>query len=135
MDIAEVEYLGGLRTQATHKRSGQVIQTDAPVDNKGKGEAFSPTDLLATSLANCMMTLMGIKADENEILLDDIEVSVTKEMAADPRRVKRIGLAFEISAPNLTDMQREIIEEAALNCPVAQSLSGEIDQDVTFEYK
>ncbi len=135
MEIAEIIYEGSLRTKATHNRSEQVIHTDAPPDNKGKGEAFSPTDLLATSLGTCMMTVMGIKAKENDILLDDVSVEVSKEMAANPRRVKKVGLAFEVTASNLTEGQKNILEEAARNCPVAQSLSSEIEQDVTFDYK
>ncbi len=135
MEISEVHYVGSLRTQATHNRSGQAIYTDAPPDNKGKGEAFSPTDLLATSLATCMITLIGIRANEHDIPLENVEVAVSKEMASEPRRVKAIRLEFEILVPNITDYQQEILEEAAKNCPVAQSISEEIEQDVTFHYK
>ena len=135
MEISEVNYKGELRTEAIHKRSGQVINTDAPPDNKGKGEAFSPTDLLSTSLATCMITLMEIKANENNIILDDINVGVSKVMEANPRRVSEIKLEFDISAPNLTDGQKNILEEAARNCPVAQSLSPAINQDITFNYR
>ena len=134
MEISAVIYKGGLRTEAIHKRSEQVITTDAPPDNKGKGEAFSPTDLLATSLASCMMTIMGIKAEENNIFLEDVNVEVSKVMASSPRRVKEVKLAFGISAPNLTDGQKQMLEEAARNCPVAQSLSSELSQEVTFDY-
>lgn len=135
MEISEVHYVGTLRTEAIHQKSGQTIHTDAPPDNKGKGEAFSPTDLLATSLATCMITLMGIRANEHDIQLEDVEVAVSKEMASEPRRVSAIRLEFEVSAPNLTDGQQETLEEAAINCPVAQSISQEIEQDVNFTYK
>jgi putative redox protein len=134
MEIAEVRYSGNLKTEATHERSNQTIQTDAPPDNKGEGAAFSPTDLLATSLATCMVTTMAISAEEHNLLLDDVTVSVSKDMAADPRRVATIQLAFEISAPNITDGQKQLLEEAARNCPVSQSLSSDVKQEVTFDY-
>lgn len=135
MHISEVTYLGSLRTKATHLKSGNEIVTDAPPDNKGKGEAFSPTDLMATSLASCMMTLMGIKADENDIAIDDIKVDVTKEMESNPRKIGVIRLDFEISGANLTDAQKELLEDAALNCPVALSIDPQIKKDVNFDYK
>lgn len=135
MQVSEVNYLGSLRTRATHLNSGNEIITDAPPDNKGKGEAFSPTDLMATSLASCMMTLMGIKANENDIFIDDIKVDVAKEMEANPRKIGAIRLDFEISGPNLTDAQKALLEDAALNCPVALSIDPLIKKDVNFEYK
>ncbi len=134
MEIAEVFYKGDLQTEAIHKRSQNNLFTDAPPDNNGKGSAFSPTDLLATSLASCMVTIMAITANKHNLILDDVTVSVEKEMASSPRRVATIRLAFEVSAPNITDGQKQVLEEAALNCPVAQSLSSELKQDVTFDY-
>lgn len=134
MEIAEVRFAGGLQTKATHELSQQTIQTDAPPDNQGDGSAFSPTDLLATSLATCMVTTMGIRAKEHNLMLDDVIVNVSKEMAPNPRRIATIGLSFEISVPNITDGQKQELEDAALNCPVAKSLSPEIQQEVTFEY-
>lgn len=134
MEIAEVRYSGNLKTEATHELSNQTIKTDAPPDNKGEGAAFSPTDLLATSLATCMVTTMGIRAQQHNLLLDDITVNVSKEMAADPRRVSTIQLTFEVSAPNITDGQKQLLEEAAQNCPVSQSLSSDVKQDITFDY-
>lgn len=135
MQVSEVVYKGSLRTEATHLKSGQTIFTDAPPDNKGKGEAFSPTDLLATSLATCMITIMGIKANENDIFLDDINVEVVKEMGANPRKISAIRLDFEISGPNLTDSQKSLLEDAAVNCPVALSVHPDIEKDINFEYK
>ncbi len=134
MEIAEVRYSGNLKTEATHELSNQTIKTDAPPDNNGDGAAFSPTDLLATSLAACMVTTMGIRAQQHNLLLDDVTVNVSKEMAADPRRVSTIQLTFEVSAPNITDGQKQLLEEAAQSCPVSQSLSSEVKQDVTFDF-
>ena len=134
MEIAEVRYQGDLKTEAEHHLSGQLLKTDAPPDNNGNGAAFSPTDLLATSLASCMITTMGISADQHNLLIDDVVVSVSKEMAKSPRRIDTIQLEFDISGPNLTDGQKQLLEEAARNCPVAMSLSLEVNQEVTFEY-
>lgn len=134
MDTAHVKYLGGLRTQATHLRSGERIITDAPLDNHGKGEAFSPTDLMSTSLACCMMTLMGIAAESKGIPLDGLQAKVVKHMAAAPRRVQRIELAFELDGSRLDQRQRSILEQAARTCPVALSLHPDLEQEVTFRY-
>ena len=127
-------YLGDLRTEATHLKSGEKIITDAPVDNKGKGEAFSPTDLMSTSLACCMMTLMGIAADGHGIALKGLEARMVKHMAANPRRVERIELAFELDGGALDDRQRALLEHAARTCPVAMSLSPGLVQEVSFTY-
>lgn len=134
MEIAEVKYQGELKTEAEHKLSGQVFTTDAPPDNNGNGDAFSPTDLLATSLATCMVTTMSISAQKHNLLLDDVTVTVSKAMASNPRRVDEIKLEFDISAPNLTDGQKQLLEEAAYNCPVAMSLSENVKQEIVFEY-
>ena len=134
MEIAEVRYQGGLQTEAEHQLSGQLLKTDAPPDNSGKGEAFSPTDLMATALASCMITTMSISANQHNLLLDDVVVGVSKEMAESPRRINTIRLEFDISGPNLTDGQKQLLEEAAQNCPVAMSLSPEINQEVNFDY-
>lgn len=134
MDTAHVKYLGGLRTEAVHLRSGEKIITDAPVDNHGKGEAFSPTDLMSTSLACCMMTLMGIAANTHGIALNRLEVRVVKHMAANPRRVARVELAFELDGSVLDPHQRALLERAARTCPVAMSLNQDLVQDVTFTY-
>jgi uncharacterized OsmC-like protein len=135
MDTAHVKYLGGLRTEAVHLRSGAKINTDAPVDNHGKGEAFSPTDLMSTSLACCMMTLMGIAAQGKDIPLEGLEARVVKHMAAAPRRVERIELAFTLDGRRLDDRQRAILEHAARTCPVALSLNTGLVQEVSFTYR
>lgn len=134
MDTAHVEYLGGLRTAAVHLRSGERIITDAPLDNHGKGAAFSPTDLMSTSLACCMMTLMGIAAEAKSIPLNGLKARVVKHMASGPRRVERIELHFELDGKELDHKQRSILEHAARTCPVALSLRGDLVQEVSFTY-
>lgn len=135
MDTAKVIYLGGLRNEATHLRSGNVIITDAPPDNKGKGEAFSPTDLLSTSLACCMMTLMGIAAQEKDIPLTGLNARVVKHMASGPRRVSKIEVHLELDGGALSEKQRSILEHTARTCPVALSLREDLEQEVTFTYR
>lgn len=134
MDTAHVTYLGGLRTEAVHLRSGRKILTDAPVDNHGKGEAFSPTDLLTTSLACCMMTLMGIAAEGRGIALEGLKARVVKHMAAAPRRVERMEVHFELEGKGLDAKQRAILEHAARTCPVALSLHPDLLQEISFTY-
>ena len=134
MDTAHVTYLGGLRTEALHVRSGEKIITDAPLDNLGKGEAFSPTDLMSTSLACCMMTLMGIAAEARSISLVGLQARVVKHMASGPRRVERIEVHFEMDGSGLDDKHRSILELAARTCPVALSLREELLQEVSFTY-
>lgn len=134
MDTAHIKYLGGLRTEAVHLRSGEKIITDAPLDNHGKGAAFSPTDLMSTSLACCMMTLMGIAAESKNIPLNGLQARVVKHMAAGPRRVERIELHFELDGKELDERQRSILEHAARTCPVAMSLREDLVQEVSFTY-
>ena len=117
MATIETTYLGGLRTEATHVQSGTKIITDAPVDNQGKGEAFSPTDLLSASLASCMLTIMGIKARDNNIDIDNTKCSITKIMATNPRRVSEIAINFKFPK-QYTEEQQQLLEKAALTCPV-----------------
>src|ERR1700689_5423423 len=106
MATIETIYLGGLRTEASHVQSGTKIITDAPVDNQGKGEAFSPTDLLAASLASCMLTIMGIKARDNGINIDNTKCSITKIMAAGPRRVSEIVISFKFPKQYTEEQQK-----------------------------
>ena len=128
----DIEYLGGLRTQAKHSPSASTLLTDAPVDNHGKGESFSPTDLCATAFGTCMVTVMGIYAERHGIDLRGTTVRVEKEMIAAP--VRRIGvLRTEIRVPLAPDHpQREALERAALTCPVHQSLHPDVEKPVTF---
>src|ERR1700688_2792384 len=117
MATVETVYLGGLRTEATHVQSGTKIITDAPTDNHGKGEAFSPTDLLAESLAGCMLTTMGIAANTHGINIDNTQCEVTKIMAANPRRVAEIVVNLKFPG-TYTEKERHILEHTSLNCPV-----------------
>lgn len=129
------KYQGGLRTEAIHLKSGNKIITDAPVDNQGKGEAFSPTDLVCAALGSCMITIMGIIAQREEIDMSGLEVSTTKHMAANPRRISKIELNFTWNnMPALTDSQVQKLKKAALSCPVALSLHPETEQEVTFDF-
>ena len=132
--ISEISYLGNLRTVATHLKSGVQIITDAPPDNHGRGEAFSPTDLVSTGLGNCMITLMGITANAHNITLGKIDAEVQKIMGSNPRRIIEIVIDFRIENLEFTEKQKQLLEYAALNCPVAKSLSPEILQTVSFTY-
>lgn len=127
-----IEYTGGLRNEATHGPSGNKVITDAPVDNHGKGESFSPTDLVATGLGACMSTLMGIYAERHGIDLRGMRVEVIKEMTKEgPRRIAR--LPVDIYLPAGVE-KSEPLERAALTCPAYQSLHPEIEKTVTFHY-
>lgn len=127
-----VTYLGELRTESTHQLSGTVIVTDAPPDNQGRGEAFSPTDLCATSLANCMMTIMGISARNRNLDISGMKADVTKVMASDPRRIARIEIKLHLPAGDFSDVEKKVLETAGRTCPVALSLHPDIVQDVEF---
>lgn len=135
MDTAHVRHLGELRTEALHVRSGQRFITDAPVDNKGRGEAFSPTDLLATSLAACMITTMDIVAREHGIALKGVAARVVKHMAASPRRVQRIEVELEMDGSSLSREERLLMEQTAHGCPVAMSLHPDLVQEMRFLYR
>jgi Predicted redox protein, regulator of disulfide bond formation len=120
-------YLGGLRTEAEHLQSGTKIFTDAPLDNHGKGEAFSPTDLFATSLGSCMLTIMGISAESYGFKLEGTTIETEKIMGTDPRRVVEIKLDIHFPKDaNYTPQQKRVIESAARTCPVANSLHPDI---------
>jgi putative redox protein len=128
-----VIYDGDLRTVATHLQSGSVIQTDAPVDNQGKGESFSPTDLVATALGSCMSTIMGIKARDMEVDLKGMKIEITKIMKADPRRIAGIHLTFHFPpALQLNEKQKTILEKSARTCPVIYSIHPDIEIKVVF---
>lgn len=131
MFTSHVKYEGELRTTATHLRSGSTITTDAPVDNHGRGEAFSPTDTVATALATCMFSIMGIAAKTHNINLQGAEADVLKVMADNPRRIAEIRVKFHFPL-QYSDKEKKILETAALNCPVAKSLHPEIRQMVEF---
>lgn len=135
MATIETIYLGELRTEAKHVLSGNTLITDAPLDNQGKGEAFSPSDLLSASLGSCMFTIMGIAAQEHGIDIDGSTCSITKIMASEPRRVSEIQIQFNFPPINYSDKQKIILERAAKNCPVAKSLHPDLVQNVKFNFQ
>ncbi len=129
---SKVTYKGNLRTEATHIRSGNVIVTDAPVDNQGKGEAFSPTDLAATSLASCILTIMGIAADRRSINMEGATAEVIKTMASGPRRISQIDINIKMPAYDYSDSDKKLLEKAAHHCPVGLSLHSDTKEVVTI---
>ncbi len=134
MNTSEVIYKGELRTTAIHLKSGQQIITDAPTDNNGKGEAFSPTDLLATSLGCCMLTVMGIVAKRHNINMDGTKAEILKVMTDNPRRVAEIHIDMRFPANNYSQKEKELLEHTALACPVAKSLHTDIKQKTRFHF-
>jgi len=132
--VMKVFYKGELRNEAVHLRSGIRLITDAPTDNHGRGEAFSPTDLLCTSLATCMITIMGISAESKGIRLSSVEAQIEKIMYSEPRRVGEIHIHITIEDCGFSAREKAILEHAALNCPVAKSLHSDIKQEIIFSY-
>lgn len=129
MKTANIEYLGHLRTKAIHNRSGQEIITDAPIDNHGKGEAFSPTDLACTALGSCMLTVMGIAANTHSINMTGAKVEINKIMADNPRRIARIEV--DIFMPDniqYSSKEKAILTNAAKTCPVGRSLHPDLEE-------
>ena len=131
--ISKVVYKGDLRTEATHLQSGETIITDAPVDNQGKGEAFSPTDLVATALASCMITIMGIVAKRDKIKMEGTTAEVEKIMASDPRRIGEIEIKINFAHP-IEEKDRAKLDRAAHTCPVSGSLHQDLKEIVEFIY-
>ena len=131
--ISRVEYKGELRTEAVHLKSGKTIITDAPIDNQGKGEAFSPTDLVATALGSCMITIMGIVAEREGITLDGTTAEVEKVMATSPRRIGEVKIKIKF-IQKLNRDQKDKLERAAKSCPVSGSLSENLKETVEFIY-
>lgn len=131
MSTSKVTYLGNLRTENEHLKSGATYITDAPTDNRGKGEAFSPTDTVATGLANCMLTTMGIKANDMGILMDGATAEVTKIMASNPRRIERIEIEMHLPK-GIAPKHRSILEKTARTCPVEFSLNSDIERNLTI---
>lgn len=134
MKTSSIIYSGNLRNEAIHLKSGNKIITDAPTDNNGKGEAFSPTDLVATALGSCMLTIIGIKAEASNIKLGDINVDITKVMSSSPRRIAEIIVEITFSNTKYTDKEKKVIENAARTCPVALSLNPEIKQTLILNF-
>jgi putative redox protein len=132
---SSIIYRGELRTEATHLQSGTVIETDAPLDNQGKGERFSPTDLVATALGSCMMSIMGIKARDMAIDLTGVKIDIQKNMLPDPRRIGGVDVNFYFpESLQLDEKQKTILQNAALTCPVAKSVHPDMLQNVTFHW-
>jgi putative redox protein len=135
METIRTIYQGDLRTRAKHLQSGNELITDAPTDNQGRGEAFSPTDLLATALGSCMLTIIGIAANTHGFNIDGTEVKITKIMASNPRRVAEVVVEFFFSKKqSYSAKEKLIIEKAALECPVAKSVHPDLKQKVSFNY-
>ena len=135
METVRTKYISDLRTEAIHVRSGVKLTTDAPVDNQGKGEFFSPTDLLATSLGSCMLTIMGIAARTHGFNIDGADVSITKIMGTDPRRVVEIVVELTFPHNNYSAKERKLLELSAKECPVANSLHPDLKQNIIFKFK
>lgn len=133
MATSKITYLGDLRTTSTHLQSGTEILSDAPVDNHGKGQAFSPTDLLANALGSCMITVMAIKANEMGIELKGTTAEVTKIMQAEPRRIKRLEVILNIPVA-ATDKDKTILERVGRTCPVYLSLHPDVEKEIVFNW-
>jgi uncharacterized OsmC-like protein len=130
-----VTYDGNLRTVCQHLRSGTTIETDAPVDNNGRGERFSPSDLVATALGSCMLTIMGMRAVEMNVDLKGTKIEVEKIMKQDPRRIGRLNLTFHFpQSLELSERQQKILQKAAETCPVAYSINADIELNVNFNW-
>ena len=133
MATSIVYYSSELRTESTHLQSGETYITDAPIDNEGKGEAFSPTDIIATGLANCMLTIMGIVAKKKSLDIEGTKAEVTKIMGTEPRRISEIKIDFFF--PKSYDKNsKQLLQTAAINCPVAKSLANDLTQTINFHY-
>lgn len=131
---SKITYLGELRTSSIHLNSGAELLSDAPIDNNGKGAAFSPTDTVANALGSCMFTVMGIKAAEMKVDLSNSTAEITKFMEAEPRRISEIHIVFNFSVA-IDDKTKTILERTAMTCPVYYSLHPEIEKRITFNWK
>ena len=134
MATSSIKYVGDLRTICIHLQSGTEIVTDAPTDNHGKGEAFSPTDLVATALGSCMVSIMAIKSKDLNVDLKDSTVSVTKIMQSEPRKIAKIEVVLNMSIET-SEKNKTILERAAMTCPVLLSLDPDIEKDVVFNWE
>ena len=133
MNTLEIKYLGDLRTSSTHLDSGSIINSDAPKDNHGLGEAFSPTDMVCSALASCILTIMAIAVEKNGIDIKDTTATVKKTMGNNPRRITRIDV--DLTFPKKYDSKtKTILERAAYNCPVHHTLSKNVDKNISFKY-
>lgn len=135
METVRTSYKGDLRTEAVHVKSGSIIITDAPVDNKGKGEFFSPTDMVAAALGSCIFTIMGISAKEHDFSIDGCSCNITKIMSDNPRKISEIKIDFDFTGADYADKQKKILEYCVRNCPVARSLHESVIQNVTLIFR
>jgi uncharacterized OsmC-like protein len=135
METANTKYLGDLRTEIIHFRSGSVITTDAPVDNKGKGENFSPTDLVASALGSCIFTIMGIAAREHAFSIEGSKCRITKIMTDNPRKIGEIKIEFDFPGNDYSAKQKKILEYCVKTCPVALSLNESVFQNVSLHFE
>lgn len=134
MITVKSKYEGQLRTTAQHVKSGDTFQTDAPTDNNGKGEAFSPTDTVAAALASCMMTVMAIDGEKNGVDMSGMRTETTKVMSASPRRIAALKMDFYWDNCSATEEEKSKLKEIGMNCPVALSLSDALRQEITFHF-
>ena len=132
---SKIIYKGDLRTEAVHLQSGTTIITDAPTDNQGKGEYFSPTDFVATALGSCMLTIMGIAARSYNFSIEGTEIEVTKIMGTEPRRITEIHLKFQFPDNNYSEKEKKILQYCADTCPVAKSLHPDLKQVIEYNYR
>ena len=133
MSDISIKYEGNLRTTATHLKSGSIISTDAPIDNKGKGEKFSPTDLFATALGSCMLTIMGITAQTYGFSIDGSNIEIDKKMGKNPRRVSHIKIIININR-EFSDKEKQLLMNAARHCPVSKSIHSDIKEEIVFNF-
>lgn len=132
---ATIEYNGQLRCTAVHLQSGTTVESDAPTDNRGKGERFSPTDFTATSLGLCLITTVGMKADDMGINIDGTRLEVTKHMSKDaPRRIVQIDVVVHFTAQGLGEKEQKILENTGNACPVARSLHPDVVQNISYHW-
>jgi uncharacterized OsmC-like protein len=134
METIRTRYLGDLRTEATHVQSGNKIITDAPTDNNGKGEYFSPTDMVATALGSCIFTIMGIKAREHGFSIDGATSKTTKVMRNDPRRIQEVQIEFDFSGQTYSEEEKQILRELTKASPVPRSVSEELIQSISLKF-
>ncbi len=134
METIHTRYLGGLRTKAIHLQSGNELITDAPTDNHGRGEAFSPTDLVATALGSCMISVIGIAAMKHNFDVDGTELKITKKMSAEPRRIAEIVVEFIFPPQNYSEKEKAIIDHCIKTCPVSLSLCVDVKQTILINW-
>jgi uncharacterized OsmC-like protein len=131
---ASIVYKGDLRCECTHIQSNSIIETDAPTDNRGKGERFSPTDLVCVSLATCMITTMGIRANDMNVNLRDTKIDVTKYMLSEPRRIGKIDITLHIPNADIDNKDKKILEMVGNNCPVMKSLHPDLQLNISYHW-